>query len=63
MLKKGTVCELSLITTTTTITPLTSSGVAFCPPSITICQNGGLCLILNGVDLQCVCSLGYTGKI
>ena len=39
--------------TTTKVTTNAISPIVSCPAALTICQNGGQCLILNGVNLIC----------
>jgi hypothetical protein len=63
---QGTYCEVPLTTTTTTTTgaPTTTTTVPPiqpCPAGLTICQNGGTCLLLNGASLMCQCPAGFLG--
>ena len=32
-----------------------------CPASVTVCQNGGVCVVSNGRDIQCICPNGFKG--
>jgi hypothetical protein len=61
----GRLCETSLISlTTTTAVPTTTTtapAVALCPTGVNICQNGGSCVVLNGVELACRCSTSFSG--
>ena len=59
----GIDCSLpsNLITTTAISTTTLAPSVAQCPSSVKICKNGGICLILNGVDFICNCATGFTG--
>ena len=54
-----------MTTTTTTTTPTTTVSALptfeLCPVGISICQNGALCLIVNGINLMCNCAPGYQG--
>ena len=37
------------------------SQTTLCPTNISVCLNGGSCVIINQRDMQCKCLTGYTG--
>ena len=50
-------------TTTTTTTSMVVPLLAYCPIEIKLCQNDGICLILNGKDVVCSCLTGFSGYV
>ena len=52
-------------TTTTTITTKVTSiaNVVSCPSGLNICQNGGICLIVDNTQVVCICPVGFTGSL
>ena len=58
---------LSTVQTTTKVTFATLSvaptlaPISDCPTSKSYCKNGATCLLLNGRDIICTCTVGFTG--
>ena len=34
-----------------------------CPPELNICKNGGICMVINNIDIVCKCQSKFTGEI